>query len=102
DDIRDFFGRERFVDDLTTKLEQILDPEQKGKLQTRLLAVVGASGAGKSSVIFAGLLPRLQSGALHGSQEWIYLDPIAPGTHPLEALAVSLARSMPSGDATFL
>jgi hypothetical protein len=62
---------------------------------TRLLAVVGPSGSGKSSVVMAGLLPRLQEGGLPGSQRWVYLDPILPGAHPLDALAVAFARYLP-------
>jgi hypothetical protein len=61
----------------------------------RLLTVVGASGSGKSSVVMAGLLPRLRAGAIEGSDRWIYLDPMVPSTHPLETLAVSLAGALP-------
>lgn len=43
-------------------------------------------------MIMAGLLPFLQHQGIAGSQEWIYLDPIRPGSHPLEALAASLAQ----------
>ncbi|MGH2409455.1 MAG: hypothetical protein ACRDGS_03695, partial [Chloroflexota bacterium] len=53
----------------------------------RFLALVGASGSGKSSTLLAGLLPRLQAGAIPGSEAWIYLTPMAPGTRPLEMLA---------------
>ncbi|RZQ65866.1 PD40 domain-containing protein [Amycolatopsis suaedae] len=48
DDARWFFGRDRVVDDLASRLER-----------TRFVAVFGASGSGKSSVLRAGLLPRL-------------------------------------------
>jgi hypothetical protein len=48
------------------------------------------------------LLPRLQSGAIGGSQEWIYLDPIVPGVHPLESLAVSLSQQPSLGDVVAL
>ena len=47
-----FFGREK----LTSKLVSKIDPS-KGN---RFLAVVGASGSGKSSIIRAGLIPALQ------------------------------------------
>ena len=43
----------------------------------------------------AGLLPRLQQGGLPGSEAWIYLDPIVPGSHPLESLALALAKRLP-------
>jgi WD40 repeat protein/DNA-binding SARP family transcriptional activator len=43
-----FFGRERLVDELLGRLEDV-----------PFLALVGASGSGKSSLLRAGLLPRL-------------------------------------------
>jgi signal transduction histidine kinase len=42
----------------------------------------------------AGLLPRLKKGAMKGSDNWIYLDPIVPGTDPIESLTIALARLM--------
>ena len=62
---------------------------------SRLLAIVGASGSGKSSVVMAGVLPRLQQGALLGSEHWVYLPPMKPGARPLEALAFTLADHLP-------
>lgn len=53
-----FFGRERVVDALEQRLT--------GEGQSALLAVVGASGTGKSSVVAAGLVPRLKK----ASDEW--------------------------------
>ena len=55
------------------------------------LFLTGPSGSGKSSVVMAGLLPRLERGALPGSERWVYLEPVVPGAHPLEALALTLA-----------
>lgn len=46
-----FFGRDRFA-------EQLLKKAREEKL--KLIAVVGPSGSGKSSVVQAGLLPRLR------------------------------------------
>lgn len=48
-----FFGRKQLVETLITKVAA-----------ERLLAVVGPSGSGKSSVVLAGLLPALHSGAV--------------------------------------
>ncbi len=95
-DTRDFFGRELLIDQLATAVETALTCEQKEGRQERLLAVLGPSGSGKSSVVMAGLLPRLRDGGVFNSQEWIYLDPVFPGAHPLEALAVSLAKQLPA------
>jgi energy-coupling factor transporter ATP-binding protein EcfA2 len=68
---------------------------EKHLQSARLLAIIGPSGSGKSSVVMAGLLPRLQEGGLPGSQHWVYLDPLLPGAHPLESLAVLLAKHLP-------
>lgn len=59
-DAGDFFGREAFIDELARTVEQMLVQEKKGNPAGRLLAVLGASGSGKSSVVLAGLLPQLQ------------------------------------------
>ena len=67
--------------------------------ESRFMAVVGASGSGKSSIVRAGLVPALRgsetladgSAPPKGSQRWpIHI--IMPGGHPLESLAVSLSR----------
>ncbi len=90
EDAADFFGREHLVAQL---LEAVRRFSQPGA--TRFLAVVGPSGSGKSSVVLAGLLPRLRQGALPASDRWTYLDPLLPGAHPLEALSVVLANALP-------
>jgi hypothetical protein len=69
-----FFGRHALIARL---VEQLADQ--------RLLAVVGPSGSGKSSVVRAGLIPALKNGALPDSQSWQYLPPIVPGSDPLES-----------------
>ncbi len=94
EDAQDFFGRDILIDELTATLEASLLAEKKRSQSARLLAVVGPSGSGKSSVVMAGLLPRLQSGGLQGSELWIYLDPIVPGVHPIESLTLALAEKL--------
>jgi TIR domain len=73
-----FFGRERDVQRLVEKL--------KG---TRFLAVLGASGSGKSSLVRAGLIPALRAGALPRSEAWT-ICVFKPGTHPLTSLTAKL------------
>ncbi|WP_169156135.1 caspase family protein [Brasilonema bromeliae] len=70
-----FFGRENLVEKLYQKA---IDNKQP------LTIVLGVSGTGKSSLVKAGLLPRLRN-----SNEFQFkiLDPIRPGESPLKALA---------------
>jgi WD40 repeat protein/serine/threonine protein kinase len=91
-DERDFFGRDRLIDRLLTRLQE--DVQFR-----RFLAVVGPSGSGKSSVIKAGLVPALWRGALTGSENWYIVD-LLPGAHPLDELEVALARvsTQPAAD----
>jgi WD40 repeat protein/class 3 adenylate cyclase len=85
DDARLFFGRERLVGELAART-----------VGSGLLAVVGASGSGKSSLIAAGLLPSLREGLLPGSKRWQSVA-MRPGPHPLEAFA---ALELESADPT--
>ncbi|HEX5622003.1 MAG TPA: hypothetical protein VFX51_26490, partial [Solirubrobacteraceae bacterium] len=73
-----FFGRERLVAELVARL-----------VGAPLLAVVGPSGSGKSSVVRAGLLPALASGVLPGSEDWPQ-QVIRPGEHPMRQLETTL------------
>jgi serine/threonine protein kinase len=95
DEAADFFGREALIKAMLEHLKGVLGTERRGVAGTRLLAMVGASGSGKSSAMLAGLLPQLQAGAPPGSEAWVYLEPIVPGKHPLEALALTLAPHFP-------
>lgn len=88
DDAAIFFGREQLTADLVRHLRQ-----------NQFLAVVGASGSGKSSLVRAGLLPAIRSGqplpggviAPAGSKHWpVHI--VTPTARPLEALAASLTR----------
>lgn len=56
------------------------------------LALVGRSGAGKSSLLKAGVLPAIKNGHLHvpGVRYWPQLV-MTPGEHPLRTLAGRLA-----------
>ena len=76
-----FFGRERLVGELVGRLAD-----------SALLAVVGPSGSGKSSLLRAGLLPALAAGALPGSEQWQQFL-LRPGARP----ATELGRRVPGG-----
>jgi hypothetical protein len=83
-----FFGRGTETDEMVGRMA---DPEH------RFLAIVGASGVGKSSIVAAGLIPRLQAGAVEGSADWRYLQftPGALGENPMLAFAACLAGLVP-------
>ena len=81
-----FYGRGELVTQLVRKLAGWLDG-------TGMLLLAGDSGAGKSSLLRAGLMPRLAAGALGpGSQRWPRLV-IRPTNNPLRELAMKLAEA---------
>ncbi len=81
-DARDFFGREKLV-------EELLDQFRGNDPWRKFLAVVGPSGSGKSSVVHAGLLPQLRQGQPTGAENW-YIVNMVPGNNPLQQLKTSL------------
>ena len=84
-DARVFYGRAELADQLVQRLSGRLDG-------TGMLLVAGESGAGKSSLLRAGLMPRLAVGALGpGSQRWPRRV-IRPTGSPLRELAMQLAQ----------
>ncbi|MFE9746866.1 hypothetical protein ACFYOT_18350 [Saccharothrix saharensis] len=83
DQARWFHGRDQVVAELVAGLDT--------RLRTGgVLAVIAPSGAGKSSLLHAGLLPRLDGGALPGSGRWPRVV-LTPTAHPLTELASRLA-----------
>src|SRR5205807_60549 len=95
EDAHDFFGRDTLINALAGALAEALASEERNQQCARLLAVVGPSGSGKSSVVMAGLLPGLREGRLPGSEQWAYMDPIVPGMRPIEALTLALSEHLP-------
>jgi len=86
-----FYGRERVTAQLTAKIAGM-------SARGGLLIVTGASGAGKSSLLRAGLLPALARGQqVGGSQSWPRIT-ITPTASPLTELATHLA-ALGGGDA---
>lgn len=74
-----FFGRDG-------QSEEILENLAANKFA----AVLGASGSGKSSLIYCGLLPVLYGGFLHNGRSKWRIAVSRPGTSPLANLAASL------------
>jgi formylglycine-generating enzyme required for sulfatase activity/energy-coupling factor transporter ATP-binding protein EcfA2 len=87
-----FYGRKRITGTLVQHLNQ-----------HPFLAVIGASGSGKSSLVRAGLIPAIRRGEQledlteppSGSENWP-VHVITPTAQPLESLATSLTRSSES------
>src|SRR5215207_928933 len=84
-DVDLFYGREALTQELLARVQK-----------ESFLAIVGASGSGKSSVARAGLIPAWKNenagrGAIHI---------ITPSARPLESLAASLTRGSESVTAT--
>lgn len=69
-----FFGRERFISQLMEVIEKL----------PAMAVILGPSGSGKSSVAYAGLLPRLREGG-----DWLVAH-FRPGARPFYALAAAL------------
>ncbi len=82
-----FFGRERQTDELVRRVAE-----------SRFVAGVGASGSGKSSLVNAGLLPRLEANAISsevtGSKDWRVVQ-FTPGQsdHPFAALFEGIVKA---------
>ena len=69
-----FFGREDLSKELAARLQR-----------DKALAVIGASGSGKSSLLRAGIVPRLRA------QNWA-IHIITPTAEPLQSLATTLTQ----------
>jgi WD40 repeat protein len=79
-----FYGRERMTASLAARVARQVT-------RGGLVIVTGASGAGKSSLLMAGLLPALARGLqVQGSARWPHIV-ITPTADPLTKLATPLA-----------
>ncbi|MCC0179484.1 caspase family protein [Waterburya agarophytonicola K14] len=77
-----FYGRKTLVQKLLNQVNHRLS-----------VAVVGASGSGKSSAVQAGLMASLRQGKqIPGSDRW-WIDCFRPGSQPIKALAGLLTNS---------
>jgi WD40 repeat protein len=81
-----FFGRD---DDWRAVIERLNTRRVQGG--PRLLVLQGASGSGKSSLLRAGVLPRLR----RAGRQWLVLPVLRPRVRPLEGLAQTLAMACP-------
>ena len=74
-----FFGRDREIEDVLDRLAA-----------RRLLAVLGVSGCGKSSLVRAGVIPVLRLGMADDLPAHFRIHIITPGNGPIQALANAL------------
>ena len=82
-----FFGQENFIN----KLVEVTQNQP-------LVGIIGPSGSGKSSVVFAGLIPKLRQ-----QGNWL-IEVFRPGKEPFLALASALVRQLEpeAGETQFL
>ena len=83
-----FFGRDAEIEGL---LERLL---AKGQ---RFIAVIGASGSGKSSLVYAGLIPKLTASSGIAGAHWlpVTFSPRELGDDPFQPLAAALNKKFP-------
>jgi WD40 repeat protein len=85
-DAQVFYGRTKLTQDLIEHINH----------KDRLIAVFGASGSGKSSLIRAGLLYQLKLGqAIAGSNNWVYIEPFTPTNDPVSKLLAAVGIELP-------
>ncbi|HUS85953.1 MAG TPA: hypothetical protein VMW76_01840 [Bacteroidales bacterium] len=66
-----FFGREGQSDEILIKLKK-----------NRFVTIIGSSGSGKSSLIYCGIIPRLQRESIESGVNWKVLS-MRPGNDPV-------------------
>ncbi len=77
-----FFGRNDEIKDVISWL-----------WKDSFITLIGPSGSGKSSLVFAGLIPALKSSGLFGSGEWLVRS-MRPGEEPLSTLKTILGSEL--------
>jgi WD40 repeat protein len=87
-----FFGQDASADEVLSRLRARAEAPA-------LLVVSGVSGAGKSSLLRAGVLPRLSEITPDGAPPWPYMV-LTPARSPLSELATHVARRTGSDAAT--
>jgi hypothetical protein len=80
-----YFGREPEIRHVVERLRA-----RRSLGGSALMVVLGASGAGKSSLLRAGVVPRLR----RSGRQWLAPPPFRPQKKPLDSLALSLAEAL--------
>ena len=84
-----YFGRD---DEIRRLIERLNARRAQGG--KKLIALLGASGSGKSSLLRAGVLPRLRRDAAH----WLIVPPFRPQKRPIQEMAMVLAIALDNRD----
>ena len=97
-----YFGRSEAISDLTRRISDVETAAAHGPV-VRLLLVQGMSGAGKTSLFKAGLLPRLALRPVEGIAQWLTVhlrpsetDPAVRELGALGVLATRLSECIPA------
>jgi energy-coupling factor transporter ATP-binding protein EcfA2 len=78
-----FKGRDLHIRQITKQLEE-----------RKIIMITGASGDGKSSLVYAGLIPNARAGFFHAEyNNWVFID-FKPERNPLKNIAQSLALQL--------
>jgi WD40 repeat protein len=77
-----FFGRDLESDEIIMKL-----------LKNRYISVIGASGSGKSSLVYGGVLPKILNLKIRESSVWRIIS-LRPGNDPFGSLAEALSNGV--------
>ncbi|HOF20310.1 MAG TPA: hypothetical protein PLO24_03585 [Bacteroidales bacterium] len=77
-----FFGREKESEEVFSKL-----------LRNRFITVTGASGSGKSSLVYCGILPKIIEMGRKESSPWRIIT-FRPGNDPFESLARAMHENI--------
>src|SRR5262245_44823503 len=79
-----FFGRKQEITEYLGILDTLRGPDR-----SQVLVISGASGSGKSSLLRAGLIPRLQR-----KRDWIVISPFEVAREPLRNLLDRLGEAL--------
>ncbi|HUW91579.1 MAG TPA: hypothetical protein VMV74_00325, partial [Bacteroidales bacterium] len=85
-----FFGRMESTSKVVTRL-----------IENRFIAVLGASGSGKSSLVMSGVLPALLNENVKGTRTWSFVV-FRPEQNPVDNLAVQLSALSAEAGFTYL
>lgn len=82
-----YFGRGKHIQKTMEALNRLRNHTDSD--DSRLALILGASGSGKSSLVRAGVVPRLK----RDKDRWLVLEPFRPLGQPFDKLAMVLASA---------